>query len=137
MLTVNAEIDRLLEEAAPDAFRTILSAAQYANVAAAQWILNRVAPARKGRAVILDDFPSIDGPDDIAPALSAIAAAVADGELSIEEASLAADVLQKFLERKPKVEAPAAASHGPLFEYAKPKTKVADAKETEPSAESR
>jgi hypothetical protein len=45
---VNAEIDRLLEEAAPDAFRTILSAAQYANVAAAQWILNRVAPARKG-----------------------------------------------------------------------------------------
>ena len=95
---MNAEIDRLLEEAAPDAFRTILSAAQYANVAAAQWILNRVAPARKGRTVILDDFPSINGPDDIAPALSAIAAAVADGELSIEEASLAADVLQKFLD---------------------------------------
>jgi hypothetical protein len=39
---VNAEIDQLLEEAAPDAFRTILSAAQHANVAAAQWILNRV-----------------------------------------------------------------------------------------------
>src|SRR3979409_43163 len=95
---VNAEIDQLLEEAAPDALRTIHSAAQYANVAAAQWILNRVAPARKGRAVILDDFPTINGPDDIAPALSAIAAAVADGELSIEEASLAADVLQKFLD---------------------------------------
>ena len=41
------------------------SVAQYANVAAAQWILNRVAPARKGRAVILDDFPSIDGPDAV------------------------------------------------------------------------
>jgi hypothetical protein len=44
---------------------------------------------------------------------------------------------KKPRKRKPKVEAPAAASHGPLFEYAKPKTKVADAKETEPSAESR
>ena len=95
---VNAEIDLLLEEAAPDAFRTILSAAQHANVAAAQWILNRVSPARKGRTVILDEFPTINGPDDIAPALSTIAAAVADGELSIEEASLAADVLQKFLD---------------------------------------
>ena len=95
---VNAEIDQLLEEAAPDAFRTILSAAQHANVAAAQWILNRVSPARKGRTVILDEFPTINGPDDIAPALSTIAAAVADGELSIEEASLAADVLQKFLD---------------------------------------
>jgi hypothetical protein len=95
---VNAEIDQLLEEAAPDAVRTILSAAQYANVAAAEWILNRVAPARKGRTVILDAFPEIRGPDDIAPALSAIAAAVVDGELSIEEASLAADVLQKFLD---------------------------------------
>jgi hypothetical protein len=87
-----------LEEAVPDAFRTILGAAQCANVAAAQWILNRVAPARKGRTVILDDFPAINGPDDIAPALSAIAVAVADGGLSIEEASLAADVLQKFLD---------------------------------------
>ena len=95
---VNAEVERLLEEGAEDAIRTILSAAQYANVAAAQWILNRVAPARKGRTIILDEFPTINGPDDIAPALSAIAAAVADGELSIEEASLAADVLQKFLD---------------------------------------
>jgi hypothetical protein len=95
---VNAEVERLLEEGAEDAIRTILSAAQYANVAAAQWILNRVAPARKGRAVVLDDFPPINGPDDIAPALAALAAAVANGELSIEEASLAADVLQKFLD---------------------------------------
>jgi hypothetical protein len=87
-----------LAEGAEDAVRTILGAAQYANVAAAQWILNRVAPARRGRTVILDEFPTINGPDDIAPALAAIAAGVADGELSIEEASLAADVLQKFLD---------------------------------------
>jgi len=63
----------------------------------AQWILNRVSPARKGRAIAIDGFPEINGPDDIAPALSAIAAAVADGELSIEEAALAVDVLEKFL----------------------------------------
>ena len=44
---------------------------------AAQWILKRVSPARKGRAVTIDGFPEINGSDDIAPALSAIAAAVA------------------------------------------------------------
>jgi hypothetical protein len=55
---------------------------------------NRTRRSTRWRSIILDDFPTIKGPDDIAPALSAIAAAVADGELSIEEASLAADVLQ-------------------------------------------
>ena len=92
------QIDRLLEEAAPDAFRTILGATQCANVAAAQWILNRVSPAPKSRAVAIDGFPEVNGPDDIAPALSAIATAVADGELSIEEAALAVDVLERFLD---------------------------------------
>jgi hypothetical protein len=46
----------------------------------------------------LDDFPEIRGPDDIAPALAAIATAVADGVISVEEATAAANVLQKFLD---------------------------------------
>jgi hypothetical protein len=58
----------------------------------------RSAPARKGRVVVLDEFPEIRGPDDIAPALAATAAGVADGVISLDEAALVANVLQKFLE---------------------------------------
>jgi hypothetical protein len=38
------------------------------------------------------------GPDDIAPALAAVAASVADGVISVDEAALVANVLQKFLD---------------------------------------
>jgi hypothetical protein len=54
--------------------------------------------ARKGRVVVLEDFPEIRGPDDIAPALASIAANVADGVISLDEATAAANVLQKFLD---------------------------------------
>jgi hypothetical protein len=40
----------------------------------------------------------VRGPDDIAPALAAIAASVADGVISLDEAAAAANVLQKFLD---------------------------------------
>ena len=95
---VAAEIDRLLEEGAEDAFRTIMHAARCGNVAAAQWIIDRVAPARKGRPISLENFPPINGAADFAPALSAIASSVANGDLSVEEAALAARVLREFLE---------------------------------------
>jgi hypothetical protein len=95
---ITVEIERLLDQAAPDAVRTIVSATQFADVKAAQWILNRVAPARRRRTVVLEDFPEIRGPADIAPALAAIAASVADGEISIEEAAMAARVLREFLD---------------------------------------
>jgi hypothetical protein len=68
------------------------------SIDAQKWILDRCAPARKGRAVVLDDFPDIRGPDDIAPALAAIAASVADGIISVDEAAAAANVLQRFLD---------------------------------------
>jgi hypothetical protein len=45
---------------------------------------------------VLEDFPEIRGPDDIAPALASIAASVADGVISVDEAAVAANVLQKF-----------------------------------------
>jgi hypothetical protein len=95
---IAAEIDRLLEEGAEDAFQTIMHAARCGNVAAAQWMIDRVAPARKGRPISLENFPPINGAADFAPALSAIASSVANGDLSVEEAALAARVLREFLE---------------------------------------
>jgi hypothetical protein len=90
-------IEQLLEGAAADVARSLIGAAQCGSLDAQKWILNRCAPARKGRTVVLDDFPEIRGPDDIAPALASIAASVADGVISVDEATAAANVLQKFL----------------------------------------
>jgi hypothetical protein len=94
---VAAEIDKMLEEAAPDAFQTIRDAARH-NLAAAMWIIERVAPARKGRPISLEGFPTISSAADFAPALAAIASSVADGDMSVDEAALAARVLREFLE---------------------------------------
>jgi hypothetical protein len=94
----SGEIERLLEGAAADVARSIIGAANCGSLNAQKWILDRCAPARKGRVVVLEDFPEIHGPDDIAPALSTIATAVADGVISVEEAATAANVLQKFLD---------------------------------------
>jgi hypothetical protein len=44
-----------------------------------------------------DELPEIRGRDDIAPALAAIAANVAEGIISVDEAALAASVLERFL----------------------------------------
>src|SRR5262249_10997628 len=79
------------------AIETIIGAIRCGNVAAAQWILNRFAPARRGRSFSIEDFPSITGPSDIAPALGAIASSVAAGEMSTDEAHIAARVLERFL----------------------------------------
>jgi hypothetical protein len=94
----SGEIERLLEDSAADVARYLIGAAQCGSLNAQKWILDRCAPARKGRVVVLDDFPDIRGPEDIAPALAAIAAGIADGVISVDEAAAAANVLQKFLD---------------------------------------
>ncbi len=74
--------------------RRLIGQAQLGSLDAQKWILDRCAPARKGRVVVLDDFPEIRGPEDIAPALVAIAARIADGVISVDEAAAAANLLQ-------------------------------------------
>ncbi|MDT7814357.1 MAG: hypothetical protein QOJ42_4273 [Acidobacteriaceae bacterium] len=80
---------------AAEVARCLIGAAQLGSLDAQKWILNRCAPARRGRVVVLDDFPEIGGPEDIAAALAATAAGVADGVISADEAALVANVLQK------------------------------------------
>jgi hypothetical protein len=91
------EIEQLLEGAAAEVTRYLIGAANCGSLDAQKWILDRCAPARKGRVVVLEDFPEIRRPEDIAPALASIAANVADG-VSLDEATAAANVLQKFLD---------------------------------------
>ena len=88
------EIETLLEGSAAEVTRCLIGQAQLGSLDAQKWILDRCAPPRKGRVVVLDDFPEIRGPADIAPALSATAAGVANGVIS----AVVANVLQKFLD---------------------------------------
>lgn len=78
-------------------FDTIRMAAKH-NLAAAMWIIERVAPIRKGRPISLENFPPINNAADFAPALAAIASSVANGDISVDEASLVARVFSEFLE---------------------------------------
>jgi hypothetical protein len=59
-----ANVSRVAAEVA----RCLIGAAQCGSLNAQKWILDRCAPARKGRVVVLYGFPEIRGPEDIAPA---------------------------------------------------------------------
>ena len=60
---------------------------------AADILLRRLWPERKGRPVLLD-LPSITAPSDIVAALGAVADAVAAGEVSPEEGAAVAGILE-------------------------------------------
>jgi hypothetical protein len=62
-------------------------------MAAAKIILDRIAPARRGRPVSFD-LPRIETPADIANALGAVAGAMAEGELTPDEANAVAGVIE-------------------------------------------
>ena len=63
---------------------------------AAKYILERIAPSRRGRLVEIEGFPEIRTPADVPAALASLATAIGDGIITIEEAtaagSLAANV---------------------------------------------
>lgn len=60
---------------------------------AAELILSRVWPARKGRAVAID-LPAIIGAGDLPAALAAVVAAVSRGDVTPDEAAAVAAVLE-------------------------------------------
>jgi hypothetical protein len=65
---------------------------------AARYILERIAPTRRGRLIEVEGFPEIRTPADVPSALATLATAVADGIVTIEEATAAGSLLQTFLE---------------------------------------
>jgi hypothetical protein len=65
---------------------------------AAKYILERIAPSRRGRLVEIDGFPEIRTPADVPTALASLATAVGDGTITIEEATAVGNLLQTFLD---------------------------------------
>ena len=70
-----------------------MAMAEGGDVRAAEVVLSRLWPARKGRPVHLD-LPDMQTPTDLAVALGAVAGAVGRGDVTPEEGSAVAAVLE-------------------------------------------
>jgi hypothetical protein len=86
-------LDAIGAEAGSDVLAAVVAAAKGGDVRAADIILRRLWPERKGRPVQMD-LPAITAAGDIMAALGAVTDAVATGELSPEEGAAVAGILE-------------------------------------------
>lgn len=86
-------LDAIGAEGAADVLRAVVEAAKGGDIRAAEIVLSRVWPQRKGRPVALD-LPVMTTAADVSAALAATAAAMAEGTLSPEESGAVAAVIE-------------------------------------------
>jgi hypothetical protein len=85
--------EKLLRDDVADVMRSVLTAAKGGDMTAARLVLERIVPVRKGKPVIFD-IPAIEKPGDVLAAVGSLLAAMAAGQLTPEEASAAAGVIE-------------------------------------------
>ena len=85
--------EALMDGAVEDVVNAVLNAAREGDMTAARLILDRIAPLRKGRPVPLP-LPTVETAADVMAALGVTVAAMADGEISPDEAAVVAGVLE-------------------------------------------
>ena len=86
-------LDKMLADDGADVVRTVLAAARGGDMQAARLVLDRIVPVRKGRSIQLD-LPAIENVADVLAALSATIAAMAEGDITPDEAAVVAGVLE-------------------------------------------
>lgn len=86
-------LDALGEESAGAILRTVVDAATGGDLRAAEIVLSRLWPVRKGRPVTID-LPTMTTAADLAAGLGRVAEAVGAGDLSAEEGQAVAAVLE-------------------------------------------
>lgn len=86
-------LDAIGTEGATEVMRSVVKAAREGDMRAAEILLRRLWPERKGRPVALD-LPEPNNAAGVAEALAAITRAVAAGELSPEEGQAVAGILE-------------------------------------------
>lgn len=85
-------LDKIGAEAGTSVLQAVLRAAEQGDMTAARIVLDRAWPVRKGRSVRFA-LPPLESLADVSRATAAIAAAVAAGELTSDEAAGLASVL--------------------------------------------
>ena len=86
-------VQALLEGEAEALGRKAVDMALEGDTTALRLVMERIAPVRKGRAVQFD-IPKIETPADVVAAMGAIAEQMAAGDMTPEEAQIAAGVLE-------------------------------------------
>jgi len=86
-------LDAMGEEAAKEIMAAVVQSAKGGDMRAAEILLRRLWPERKGRPVTFD-LPTIAAPADVVNGLASVAQAMAAGELTPDEASAVAAVLE-------------------------------------------
>jgi hypothetical protein len=86
-------LDAIGAENAHEVMQAVVDAARGGDMRAAEILLSRLWPQRKGRPVALD-LPALNTAADVTTALAATAAAMAEGTLSPEEAGAVAAVIE-------------------------------------------
>jgi hypothetical protein len=85
--------EKLLEDDRDAIVRAVIAAAKGGDPTAMRLCVERLVPVRKGRPVVFD-LPPVKTAADIAEAIGGLARAMAAGELTTDEASAAASVLE-------------------------------------------
>jgi hypothetical protein len=89
----NSQLDEMLSSAAPDVIAKVIELALVGEPAACRLVVERVLPVRKG-APVQFDLPPVSKAADVVAAVGAVITEVARGELSPEEGSLVANLLE-------------------------------------------
>ncbi len=85
--------EKLLEDDRDDIVRAVIAAAKGGDPTAMRLCIERLIPVRKGRPVMFD-LPPVKTAADIVGAIGEVARAMAAGELTTDEASAAASVIE-------------------------------------------
>ena len=86
-------VEKLLEGEAEEIGRKAVELAKSGDTVALRLCLERIAPVRKGRPIALS-LPSMSTSADVTTALAAIIAQMAEGEITPDEAAIAASVIE-------------------------------------------
>jgi uncharacterized protein DUF5681 len=86
-------LDELAEGKGQDLLNKVMDEALGGDMRAAEIVLQRIWPVRRGRAVALK-LPAIKTPDDVVAALGAVADSVAAGDITPDEGQAVASILE-------------------------------------------
>ena len=85
--------ENLMEGAAESVVQAVVTAAQGGDMTAARLVLERIAPVRRGRPVVLS-LPVVNTAADVLAALGVTIQAMGDGDITPDEAATVAGVLE-------------------------------------------
>ena len=85
--------EKLMSADTKEIVEAVITAARAGDMAAAWIVLDRICPIRKGRPLRFN-LPEAKTADDVAAALASVVSAMADGELTPDEAQMVAGVLE-------------------------------------------